>query len=70
MEKTLLDEISEDIKKAYREKHPITQEEARYYSDKLTFENPDFISYCNKNYGKLPEELQYGEADHQGEYRN
>ena len=31
--------------------------EARYYSDKATFENPNFRSYCSKNYGKLPNEL-------------
>ena len=34
-----------------------SKEEARYHSDKATFENPDFMSYCNKNFGGYPEEL-------------
>jgi len=34
-----------------------TAEEARYYSDKATFEKPDFLSYCNKNFGGYPKEI-------------
>jgi len=45
-------ELIEEPKKTRK-----TNSEARYYSDKSTFENPDFRSYCMKNFGRLPDRL-------------
>jgi len=38
-EKSLLDEIADDLKEDYRKKHPITPEEAKRISDEITLKN-------------------------------